>query len=221
MWTFHPRRQRAEDFVKDLLILLFERGDFGRHVDRLRRIDGAQLVDALLEFEQPLLAIDDRIHDARLRRVFEQAHERALSAVPVDHHVDRAFLQQELGRLKLIGKLLPDRLLDHAPSGKADHRLRFGDDHVGLKRERRRDAAGRRIGQHGDRTRCRLRMNCATAAVVFAICISASMPSSMRAPPDAVNRMHGSAAFARFLEQQRDAFADDRTHRAAAKVESP
>ena len=35
-------------------------------------------------------------------------------------------------------------------------------------------------------------MKRATAAVVFAICISANMPSSMRAPPDAVKMMHGS-----------------------------
>ena len=41
----------------------------------------------------------------------------------------------------------------------------------------------------------------------------------MRAPPDAVKMMHGHAAAARLFEEQRDAFAGDRAHRPAAKIE--
>ena len=48
---FHPRRQRAEDFLKDLLILRLERGDLGRHIDGLRGVDRTQFVDALLELQ--------------------------------------------------------------------------------------------------------------------------------------------------------------------------
>src|SRR5579883_2813078 len=75
--------------------------------------------------------------------VLEQPDERLFELAPVDDHVDGALLQQELGGLELIRQTLANRLLDDAASREADHRLRFRDDDVGLKGERRRDAAGR------------------------------------------------------------------------------
>ena len=69
---------------------------------------------------------------------------------PIDHQVDHALLEQELAALKALGQLLADGLLDDARAGKPDERLRLGDVQVAEHREAGRDAAGRRIGEHGD-----------------------------------------------------------------------
>ncbi len=78
------------------------------------------------------------------------AHQRRLYVVAIDHHVDVPLLQQEFRCLELLRQFLADRLFDDAPSGKTDHRFRLGNDDIGLKRKRCRNAARRRIGQHRD-----------------------------------------------------------------------
>ena len=74
--------------------------------------------------------------------------------------------------------------------GKADQRARLGDMHVTQHRIGRRDAAGGRIGEHDDVGQIASRSR-STATVVRGNCISARMPSCMRAPPEAANRMNG------------------------------
>ena len=64
--------------------------------------------------------------------------------------VEHAVLEQELAALESFGQRLADRLLDDARTGKADERLRLGDVDVAQHGEARRDAAGRRIGEHRD-----------------------------------------------------------------------
>src|ERR1019366_8142500 len=73
-----------------------------------------------------------------------------LHLAPIDDEVDHAFFEQELAPLESVWERLADRLLDHARTGKADERLRFGDVQVAEHREARRDAARRRIGEHAD-----------------------------------------------------------------------
>ena len=92
-------------------------------------------------------------------------------------------LEQKLGALKIFRQFLPDCLLDHARAGKADSAW-FSDDDVAEHREARRHAAGRWIGQDGNEGQVAL-FESASAAEIFAICISDSAPSCIRAPPDA------------------------------------
>ncbi len=231
-----PRRERAEDLELDLRVLLLERLDLGAEIDRLIGGVRFEIGDALLEFEQTAFAFDDRVHTLlaagasvavrRCRRyrapragaVVEQANQQRAQFRALDDHVDRAVFEQELGGLKIVGQFLADRLLDHAPSGETDRRARFGDDDVGLKRERRRDAAGRRIGEHGDRV----------AAVVAKTLQRDGGLRHLHQREHAFfharaarRRAHDDRqlALARAFEQAREAFADDGAHRAAAKVE--
>ena len=64
--------------------------------------------------------------------------------------IDLAALEQELGGLEALRELLTDGGLDHTWAGEADQGLRFGQQHVAHGRPRRRDASGRRVGQHAD-----------------------------------------------------------------------
>ncbi len=64
------------------------------------------------------------------------------------HHVHHAVRFQIFGALEAGRQLLADGLLDHARTGKTDQRAGLGDMHVAEHRIGRRDAAGRRIGEH-------------------------------------------------------------------------
>src|SRR5256885_13913722 len=64
--------------------------------------------------------------------------------------VDEAVFEEELGSLETLWQLLADGLARHACARKADERARFGEDDVAERRERREDAAGRRVGEHAD-----------------------------------------------------------------------
>ena len=79
---------------------------------------------------------------------------------PVDDHVERAVLEQELAALEALRQGLAHRLLDDARTGEADQRLRLADVDVAEHRETRRHAAGGRVGHHRDERQARL----ATAA---------------------------------------------------------
>ena len=45
----------------------------------------------------------------------------------IDYGIKHTMPEQKFGSLKTFGKLLTNRLLDHAGSGKADERSRLGD----------------------------------------------------------------------------------------------
>ncbi len=61
-----PRRHVAEDFALNLGVAIFERADLCAHVDGLIGSAGFEIRDALLEFEQTLLAFYDHIHASAL-----------------------------------------------------------------------------------------------------------------------------------------------------------
>src|SRR6185295_17443223 len=82
--------------------------------------------------------------------VLQTASERPLELGAGNDEVEEAVLQEELAGLEPFGQALADRLLDHPRSGETDQGARLGDVQVPEHREGGRDAAGRRIGQHGD-----------------------------------------------------------------------
>ena len=97
----------------------------------------------------------------RRPRLFQQhAQQRCdplAHVAPVDDHVERAVIEQELAALEALGQRLAHRLLDHARAGEADERARLGEIEVAEHREARRHAAGGRIGHDRDERQMRLR----------------------------------------------------------------
>ena len=59
------------------------------------------------------------------------------------------------------------------------------------------------------------------ATTVFGSCISARIPSCMRAPPDAETETSGTPSFGRALARARELLAHDAPHRAAHERRSP
>ena len=129
--------------------------------------------------------------------------------------IDHSVFEQKFAALKTFRQFLADGLLDHARPGKADQRLRFGDDHVAEHRKARGHAAGRRVGQNGDKRQTRVVQHARARPRSFAICISDSVPSCIRAPPDAAKMTTAPRVLERAFDQPRDLFADRRAHRAA------
>src|SRR5437867_1309154 len=72
------------------------------------------------------------------------------SIAALDDEIELAVLEEELGALETLRERLTDGLGDDAGSGEADQGSRLGDDHVAEHGEARGDAAGGRIGEHGD-----------------------------------------------------------------------
>ena len=64
------------------------------------------------------------------RHVGQQERHTVLELSPVDHHVDHAVLEQELGGLEALREARADRLLHKARSGEPDERTGLGDQHV-------------------------------------------------------------------------------------------
>src|SRR5262249_61971110 len=64
--------------------------------------------------------------------------------------VEHSMFEQKFRTLKTLGKLLTDRLLDHARAGEADQCAGFGEVEIAEHRETGGHAAGRRIGQERD-----------------------------------------------------------------------
>ena len=108
----------------------------------------------------------------------------------LDNGVDEPVLERELGGLEPFRQLLLDGVADDALPGKPDERAGFGQNDVACMANdavtppvvgsvstvmKGRWAAPRR----------------STAQDTFAICISETSPSCMRAPPDAQNTMTG------------------------------
>ena len=78
----------------------------------------------------------------------EQRGQFVAHLAPVHDHVDRSFLEQELGALETLRKLLAHGLLDDAWASKADQRPGLGDDDIAKHGKTRRHAAHGRIGEH-------------------------------------------------------------------------
>ena len=95
-------------------------------------------------------ATESRRPRRRLGEEPRQARDGRLQVVAMHHHVDHAVILQVLGALEAVGQLLADGLLDHPRPGKADQRAGLGEMHVAEHGVGRRDAAGRRIGEHDD-----------------------------------------------------------------------
>ena len=64
--------------------------------------------------------------------------------------VDKPVLERELRRLEALGQLLLDGVADDPLAGEPDERAGLGQDDIALHGERRRHAAGRGVGEHGD-----------------------------------------------------------------------
>src|SRR5437868_1335778 len=82
----------------------------------------------------------------RRRLALEERDEagRAIAQLPpVDDHVDRALLEEELRALEAFGQRLAHRLLDDARAGESDERAGLGDDDIADEREARGDSAHR------------------------------------------------------------------------------
>ena len=109
--------------------------------------------------------------------------DHVLQLAAIDDDVEHAVLEQELAALEPLGQRLADGLLDDARAGEADQRLRLGDVQVAEHREAGRHAAGRRVGQQRDVGQPRA-VEPRERALIFAICISDSAPSIIRAPPE-------------------------------------
>ena len=133
--------------------------------------------------------------------------------------VDEAVVEQELGALEALGQLLGDRAGRHARAGEADQRVGLRDVHVTDRGERGEHAARRRIGQDRQEGHAAASRRRSSAASVLASCMSASVPSCIRAPPDALTTTSGIRAVERVLGRAGDLLADDRAHRAAHEPE--
>ena len=63
-----------------------------------------------------------------IREELQRLRDECLQVFAMNDGVDHSVFQQKLAALKPFGKLLPDRLLDHARPGEADQRAGFRDD---------------------------------------------------------------------------------------------
>jgi hypothetical protein len=92
-------------------------------------------------------------------------------------------LEQELGGLEALGQVLPERLLDHARPGEADHRAGLREDQVAEHRVAALTPPV--VGFVSSETYGMPRSaSCDSTADALAICMSDSTPSCMRAPPE-------------------------------------
>src|SRR5215208_6277788 len=78
---------------------------------------------------------DPRSHESQCAR------QRGLYFAAVDDQVEHAVIEQKFTALESLRQRLPDRLFDHARTGKADQGLRFRDVQVAEHREAGGDAA--------------------------------------------------------------------------------
>src|SRR3569623_56664 len=73
-------------------------------------------------------------HPARRSRlsahVTQQPANGALEIATVRDDIEHAMIQEKFGSLEAFRKVLPDRLLDHTRTRKADHRSGLGDDRI-------------------------------------------------------------------------------------------
>src|SRR6266404_4820398 len=88
----------------------------------------------------------------RLRQEkIECGRDISLQVLAMNDGVEEPVLQKKLGRLKAFGKLLTHGLFDDTRAGKTDQRARLGNVDVAQHRVARSDAAGRGIGEDGNK----------------------------------------------------------------------
>ena len=73
-----------------------------------------------------------------------------LHLLPLHDCIQKPVLQQKFCALKSFWQLLPDRLLNHARSGKADQRTRLCKNHISLHCKAGRHTTHCRVSQHAD-----------------------------------------------------------------------
>src|SRR6266700_200664 len=83
-----------------------------------------------------------------LRHPIQSLREVLLHLFAGDDRVEEAVLEQKLGALEALGKLLADSLLDDAGARETDERVRFGDVQIAKHGEACGDAAGGGIGHY-------------------------------------------------------------------------
>ena len=198
MWTRCHGRQRAEDARLDLARTCFSSAaDLGRHVDRLLAVTARTRRSASRARAAPS-RVPRSVHACVLARdpgrdvVAAGASASALSS----RRSTTASISPCSSRNSAVWKLSGSfcRMVCSITRGPAKpiSAPRLGDDHVGQHRERLA-VTPPVVGSVSTRCRAAAPRPAARAPpVVLAICIRASMPSCMRAPPDAVNTMHGS-----------------------------
>src|SRR5688572_11467865 len=82
--------------------------------------------------------------------VAEKLPDSALQLPPVNDGIEHPVVEQELGGLKTLRKVLTQRLLDHTRARESDDRTGLGEDRVAEHREARADATSRRISENRD-----------------------------------------------------------------------
>ena len=115
-------------------------------------------------------------------------------------------------------QLLGDRARGDARAGEPDERVRLGDVDVAEHGERGEDAAGRGIRQHAD-VRHAGRAHALQRRDGLGELHQRSVPSCIRAPPDAETTISGTRSARACLGSAGDLLADDRAHRAAHERE--
>ena len=137
---------------------------------------------------------------------------------PGDDPVHEAVLEQELRALEPGGSSWPIVPARDARAGEADQRVGLGEVDVAQRRVDANDATGRRVGHDGDVRDAGLAQPLERRHVL-ASCISASVPSCIRAPPDARDDDERDPLVERGLRGAGDLLADDGAHRAAHEPE--
>ena len=132
--------------------------------------------------------------------------------------VDVAEAEVLLGAAEVVGELLARDLLHDARAGEGHERVRLGERDVAERREAREHAAGRRVRHHAEERAAGV-AEVLDGATVFGSCMSARIPSCMRAPPELVTATSGIAALGRGVAGARELLADDAAHRAAHEGE--
>ena len=98
--------------------------------------------------------------------------------------IDLPLFEQEFRRLKALRQFLANNLLDYLRSSKTDMCFRFSHDHIAEGCEGGAYAAEGGIGEQ-EKNGTPTSASFASAAAVFAICIRETIPSCIRAPPEA------------------------------------
>src|SRR3981189_3704385 len=121
----------------------------------------------------------------RLRQEkIERGRDISLQVLAMNDGVEKTVLEKKFRRLKAFGKFLADGLFDDARPGETDERAGLGDVDVAEHGIARGVAAGRGIGEDGNKRQGDARRHRGGAADTFASCIRLMVPSIMRAPPE-------------------------------------
>jgi len=125
---------------------------------------------------------------------------------------------QKLGGLKIRRECLVGGLADDARSCEPDHAGGLGDDDVAQRRITCHDSCCRRVREHRDVCEVCWAWS-ASAPLVLAICMRLSMPSYIRAPPEAQTRTTGILRFVESSMMRVTFSPTTRPHRRGEEIE--